>query len=275
MSYLIDNAQKLNDIIFANRNRAYGAYAIRSGYGETVLKSLSMMILGVASLVAIAYFMNHKNDETKLMPMAELKDSVYVIPVYLNPEEPKPIEEKTIAEPPAPAVKTDITVLSTNINDSVHEEVTDTTQQLNAVTTATNEVRTDVDGTAKNSPSLAAKNSTAGANKPPGGVKGMLEVDSPPEFEGGLAALNKFIASQLRYPEIASREGQEGKVYIRFVVDETGKVCDLMLMNRAGFGMDEEALRVVSLIPKFKSPAKVQGEAVKAYYQVPIRFHYR
>jgi len=51
MSYLINNQQKLNDIIFANRNKNYGAYAIRSSYGNTMLKSLSCVVGGLGALI--------------------------------------------------------------------------------------------------------------------------------------------------------------------------------------------------------------------------------
>ena len=57
-----------------------------------------------------------------------------------------------------------------------------------------------------------------------------------------------------------------------FVVDETGRVGTLSLLNNLGYGLDDEALRVVGMIPKFKSPAKANGEAVSVYFQLPIKF---
>jgi protein TonB len=64
-------------------------------------------------------------------------------------------------------------------------------------------------------------------------------------------------------------------VYVKFVVSERGKVEKVMLQNNLGYGLDDEAKRVVSIIPDFKSPAKVKGHPVKVYYQLPIRFKLR
>lgn len=275
MSYLIDNAQKLNDVIFANRNKAYGAYAIRSSYGETVLKSLGTMIFAVAILFGTAFYLSHRNDEKKSVMTDKIRDSIYVIPVYLKAEEIQKPEEPAPAELPAPAAKPALATLSTNFLDSVIQQETDTSFQFAVITKTVDNSNVVTIGQSQISNTASASGTLANNTKPIVAVKGLLEVDTQPEFEGGLQALNKFIGSHLRYPEEASREGQEGKVYVRFVVDEEGNVGDLMLMNRLGYGMDEEALRVVKLIPKFKSPAKVKGEPVKAYYQVPIRYHYR
>ena len=275
MSYHINNEQKLNDIIFAHRNQAYGAYAIRSSYGETVLKSLSMMILSVGTLLGTAYYMSHKNDENKLFPLDNLKDSVYVIPVYFPPEEIIKPEENRIIESAAPASKPITNVLSTNISDSVSTEISDTTLNISANTQTSTEIPNLTDANALLNSSGTSKATVVTNTKSTGQIKGPLDVDTPPEFEGGLSALYNFLGTHLRYPEVASREAQEGKVYVRFVVDENGKVGDLNLLNTRGYGMDEEALRVVGLIPNFKSPAKVKGVPVKVYFQVPIRFKFR
>jgi protein TonB len=275
MSYHIHNEQKLNDIIFANRNQAYGAYALRSSYGETVLKSLSMMIIGVGTLFGTAFYLSHKNDESKLFPFDQVKDSVYVIPVYFPPEEIIKPEENRIMEPPAPASKPLSAAISTNIKDSVRSENSDTSLTLISSTHTLAELTNTLNGISTLNNSVTVTNTLVTDTRPVGQVKGALEVDTQPEFEGGLPALYRFIGQHLKYPEIASREGQEGKVYVRFVVDENGKVGDLTLLNMLGYGMDEEALRVVGLIPKFKTPAKVKGVPVKVYYQLPIRFKYR
>ena len=87
-----------------------------------------------------------------------------------------------------------------------------------------------------------------------------------------MPALYKFVASRLKYPNRALEEGKEGIVYVKFVVDEKCKVCDITLLNNTGYGLDEEALRVVNMLPNFKKPARIKGEAVKVYFQLPIKF---
>jgi|GEM_PF-728260 len=274
MSYLINNQQKLNDIIFANRNREYGAYVIRSSYGNTVFKSLSFMLTGVVTVMSLAYFLTHKNNnDPGQNGVLVVHDSIYVIPVIF-PE--KKVEPSTATEknnPPPPAVEnTDPAASTSTVIDeaAVESTVTTTTEPPVESTTAT------VVGNGTTSViSSSLTNGGGGGDTDSSLVVDDWKVDSPPVFEGGPAALRKFVAEHLKYPTWASSEGQEGTVYVKFVVDEHCKVGNLSLLNSIGYGMDDEAIRVVSLIPKFKSPAMVKGIPVKAYYQIPIRFRFK
>ncbi len=93
MSYLINNQQNLNEVIFANRNKSYGAYAIRSAYGNTMFKSLSIMILGFGTFLSIAfYYTNRNNTPDKNDYSLLLNDSLMVTVFDLKPEEPMEIE---------------------------------------------------------------------------------------------------------------------------------------------------------------------------------------
>lgn len=275
MSHHITNQQKLNDVIFAGRNQEYGAYAIRSSYGNTIFKSLSFMLAGVGSVFSVAFYLSHRNDpdpSDKIGPF--IHDSVYVIPVTLPEDKTENKSAEENHSSPAEK-KTNSTTSSLTIVDSTANDKPDTLSKDPVAVIIT----TLSTGSETGSGILGKGNDTTGG-KPGGGQgatepKGYGEVDSGPEFEGGLAALYRFVASHLKYPETAYDYGKEGTVYVKFVVDESGKVGRLTLLNTAGWGMDDEALRVVGLIPKFKSPAKVKGEPVKVYYQLPIRFKYK
>jgi protein TonB len=271
MSYFMNNQQKINDIIFADRNKEYGAYAIRSSYGNTIFRSLAYVISGVTNLALIAFYFTHKNNLNPMQNTGQLivHDSVYVIPFNADPEEKKKeVEKNKEVAKQAEAKKEENN--STVINDSVKEVVTTALNFSLSSGTSTLIATVDVPiGTD------TKKGATSGGGSPNGDIKGTFEVDSEPQFEGGLAALYRFVASHLRYPALASEEGKEGTVFVKFVVDENGKVGNLSLLNSVGYGMDDEALRVIALIPKFKSPAKIRGEAVKVYYQLPIKFRFR
>ena len=93
-----------------------------------------------------------------------------------------------------------------------------------------------------------------------------------PVFEGGFAALARFISNNIVYPESAKEINLEGKVYLSFVVNEKGEVESVKIQRGIGGGCDEEATRVVNKIPKFKSPGKVRGQAVKVLFNIPIFF---
>jgi len=96
-------------------------------------------------------------------------------------------------------------------------------------------------------------------------------VEDMPEFPGGDEALRKHIASVVKYPEEAKKNGISGKVYITFIVDEEGKVTKAKVVRGVDPSLDKEALRVVSELPNWK-PGKQRGKAVKVSYTVPISF---
>ncbi len=96
-------------------------------------------------------------------------------------------------------------------------------------------------------------------------------VEEMPSFPGGDAALMKFLGNNIKYPAIAKDAGIQGTVYVTFVVNEQGEVRDAKVLRSIGGGCDEEAIRVVQSMPKWK-PGKQRGKAVKVQYNLPIRF---
>lgn len=98
-------------------------------------------------------------------------------------------------------------------------------------------------------------------------------VDESPMFPGGEAALKEFIANNLQYPEYAKEAGIEGKCYVKFIVSETGKCSDFtVLRGTSGCGScDKEALRLLKLMPDW-IPGKLNGEPVRSYYTLPVKF---
>jgi protein TonB len=93
-----------------------------------------------------------------------------------------------------------------------------------------------------------------------------------PSYPGGEKALAKFIKDNIVYPETAIEEGVEGRVEVMFAVDENGRVYTPVVSgSRAGYGLDEEAMRVVSKMPTW-NPGQIKGRNVKSYYTLPITF---
>jgi TonB family protein len=96
-------------------------------------------------------------------------------------------------------------------------------------------------------------------------------VEEMPEFPGGEQALRDFIAKEVKYPEDAKKAGIQGKVFVTFVVDKTGKVLDAKIARSASPSLDKEALRVTESLPAWK-PGKQRGENVAVSYTIPIQF---
>ncbi|WP_317898601.1 energy transducer TonB [Aurantibacillus circumpalustris] len=270
MSYLINNQQKLNDIIFADRNKAYGAYVLRSSYGNTILKSIFLMLLGVGSMLSIAVYLSNKNKpDENLGGHLFIKDSAFVVEFNVEKKkEPSKHAEKT------PIKKEKVEKIESTDYTKIDSTYDAKTTNRNEISVATFTSNTTDENTNSPNDGTGTLTEVVGFGKSDSAIaiSDPFQVDSEPQFEGGLKALYRFVSYHLKYPNWASSEGKEGTVFVKFVVDENGKVGRLSLLNTLGFGMDDEAMRVVSLIPKFKSPAKIKGQAVKAYYQLPIRF---
>ena len=98
-----------------------------------------------------------------------------------------------------------------------------------------------------------------------------LLAENNPEFAGGMEALAQYIADNVRYPEQAKNNGTQGKVLVRFTIEPDGSVADAEVLHGIGSGCDDEALRVVNAMPKWK-PGQVNGKPVPVQYVLPITF---
>jgi protein TonB len=100
-----------------------------------------------------------------------------------------------------------------------------------------------------------------------------VTIEDPADFPGGRAALYKFLAENLKYPERAVRKGLQGKCYIRFIVETDGTISDAIVQRGVPDcpECDAEALRVVQMMPKWKPAGNGQGP-LKSYYNLPIAF---
>jgi periplasmic protein TonB len=265
MNILENNVDPLNAIIFENRNKNYGAYAIRSEYGNTILKSLGITVLIFAFVSSIAIMLNRTADEEKkleidinIAPPIPIKD---VIIDVTPPKGPK------VSTPPPPHVDVvhNTTAVSTNIVDStIERNITQTIENTNNnVTNNTNNNPGVGDNNGRNNGDPHTDDNGNGGDA----VRNINVVEVMPSFNN----LPAFLQKNLRYPEMAKEQNIQGKVYINFVVDEEGKIINATVVKGIGYGCDEEALRVVKLIPK-GTPGYMGGKAVKVSFVQAISF---
>ncbi|MBU0765294.1 MAG: energy transducer TonB [Bacteroidetes bacterium] len=96
-------------------------------------------------------------------------------------------------------------------------------------------------------------------------------IEDKPEFPGGDEALMKFLQSETKYPVIARENGIEGRVFVEFVIEKDGSVSDVKIKRGVDALLDQEAIRVVNSMPKWK-PGKQRGKPVRVQYLVPLNF---
>lgn len=96
-------------------------------------------------------------------------------------------------------------------------------------------------------------------------------VERMPTFPGGEEALMNFLRKNIRYPKYAVEQGISGKVFVRFVVEPDGTVSNIEILRGIGGGCDEEAVRVVKMMPNW-IPGEAFGGKVRVTYTLPINF---
>jgi protein TonB len=96
-------------------------------------------------------------------------------------------------------------------------------------------------------------------------------VETPPEFVGGNDALWKYLLENTKYPKDAKENGSQGMVIVQFIINEDGSVSNVETKNVLYKSLEEEAIRVISSMPKW-NPGTINGNPVKVKYTIPINF---
>ncbi len=267
------NQPTLDDIVFANRNKAYGAYALRKGYPAVVTRAL---IIGSA-ITALALFaptlLDILTPEQKQEAMVEV-DLMKLPPPPIDPNEPPPPPPPPVELPKVNTVK----FLPPEVKPD--EEVPEETpppavEELKEAVAA--EKTQEGDPNAEEV--IAAPEATAAPSKAEVVVEApapkedevFTVVEQNPEFIGGQAAMYAWLGKNIKYPAAASRANISGKVFVSFTVNTDGSITDAQVLKGLGFGTDEEAIRVVKSMPRWK-PGKQSGRPVRVKYNLPISF---
>ena len=98
-----------------------------------------------------------------------------------------------------------------------------------------------------------------------------VNIEIQPEFKKGEQALYEYLEQETEYPKDAFEAKIEGKVYVRFVVGKTGKISDVTVIKKLYPSLDEEAIRVVGSMSRWR-PGKQAGKRIPVAYTLPIKF---
>ena len=269
-----ETPETLEDIIFRNRNKSYGAYSLRTDYQKVINRALIIGI-GLFCLSVLTPMIwakvNHNEKIDRIYKVTELdfppppKDEI-IPPV--QPETPPP------PQPVQPVRAETRFVEPVIVEDDKATELPPDQDDLNK---ASNIGTKDIAGV--DEPIPVDDPDIGKGTEPAQPVevkvdekdKEWLIVEQMPQFEGGNAALSKFLQKNLRYPNPAANAGVSGKVYVQFVVGQDGVISKVDILKGLGFGCDEEAERVIKLMPHW-SAGKQSGRAVAVKFTLPISF---
>jgi protein TonB len=251
--------QKWEDIVFENRNKAYGAYLLRKIYSKNVITACGIMIV-ITGLVlfspAIAELFRSHETDTK----PKLKNTVVSLdqPPPIMPNQPPPPRVEV-----PPPVKTLKYVAPKVTKEEVVEEELPTIEEIK---------KTEVSTETTEGPETVVFEEPVKEVVAEGEDNSIHTfAEQQPEFPGGAEAMVKFIQRNLKYPKLAMRQGTEGKVFVSFVVNKDGSITDAEIAKGISADCDAEAKRVVMLMPPWKV-GKQNGKPVRCKFILPVSF---
>ena len=267
------------EMVFAGKNKEYGAYQLRKGTSGRNIKALLILVIAAA---LVGGFLAWKVIEQKqaeeqqaymeAMQLQQLQDQAKKEEKKKEPVKPKiePKKEIPVARETqkftAPVIKKDELVKEENQvkqMDKLDEKV--------AVGTENKEGTKDRLAEAVRSDIAVAAPPPPPAPKPEVSNKVFDVVEEMPHFPGGAAALQAFLSSNTKYPVVAQENGVQGRVIVSFVVERDGSITDVKVVRSVDPSLDREASRVVRSMPRW-SPGKQNGSAVRVKYTVPVVF---
>ena len=249
----------LLDIVFENRNKQYGAYILRKNYSSR----LTVALLTTLTISFLAFFIFRNSGAIKAI-QDKIHGGVIIQTVHIpkdlpkptpppRPNKPTPVAQKQFKNP---IIKKDPLVNNQmpDLNDFNKNLVSDHTQ----------------DGIVPTSSSVATSNSPQTTQEKTIEEKPFEPIERAPEFPGGMKAWVNFLSKNLETP--SELEGGEKKtVMIRFKVATDGSVTGFEVVQSAGSMYDNEVIRVLKKMPKWK-PAIQNGHIVATSFTQPVTF---
>jgi protein TonB len=250
-------AAQMDEIVFEHRNKNYGAYILRKMYNKQLTRALfiasAVMIAGLAYPLVSSY--------NALSHGRIITDTGGTI--FTNPGRP-PEDKPVVPELPASISKIQkqlIFIAPTVVEGEVSGDI-----DFPGVEGITNTPIIPID--IAEEPVAAKKDDVIEikAEEPP-----KLFAEEMPSFLGGDIERLKFLTDNIKYPQLAEENGIKGTVYVQFVVDTKGNITDVKVLRGIGGGCDEEAVRVIKMMPQWH-PGKQNGVAVRVLFTMPVVF---
>lgn len=239
-----------DEIVFHGRNKRYGSFVLRSGIRKNTFIGLYLM-----TALTLLYTGIHLIDFSidRSLPPSNFSN------VEVTLSEPPPLfEVLPPAVPPAAAPqnleKVDEMEVKPDNEVSDIKPLTTDDKQIDSTSTGT-----ATSGSTNNS-AVTGDGNTIYSN-----------VEVYPQYPGGPKGLKKYLSDNVQYPEIAHKNNITGTVWVVFVVNQDGSVSDVKVEKGIGGGCDQEAIRVVQGMRRWK-PGMDGGKPVRVYQRIKIGF---
>lgn len=258
-------SEKRLELVFQNRNQAYGAYTLRRDYNQTITKAVFITFSSLFLLVIFPSLLSYFRPEATIIK-DPTKEIIVDLKEIILPDEFIPLPEKPDFVKPEPQGSTR-QFSNLVVRDSTFDDKNLSQDELSKLTISTKTNLNDSVPTTDPLPDPVDNKETGTSNV-------HLWVEEMPTFPGGESAMMAYLSSNIKYPSTAREENLVGIVYISFIVDKQGDINNIELLKGIGGGCEEEAIRVIKKMPRWRA-GKQNGQAVNVQYKLPISFTLR
>jgi protein TonB len=256
------------NVVFANRNQAYGAYQLRKDNARTTNKAL---------VIALTLFIVATASPT----IANIIRGVVPEPIE------KIIDVNTITDIKKPTVTPPITPPEAHENARPHNDMIrslppvvkpddlaeepPTDKQLQEADPGPKTLTGDPNAKIDLGESHGTADPNPGITEAPSETSVFTAVEIEPSPMGGLEKFYSFLGNKIKYPTAAKDVGTQGRVVLTFVVEKDGSLTDIKALRDPGNGLGDEAIRVLKLAPHW-NPGIQNGKKVRVQYTIPVNF---
>lgn len=251
------------DVVFAGRNKAYGAYELRRENNKTTNKALItgavLFVLAVSTPLVIRYIQGIMPEEEKFIAT----EVVLAAPPPINKDEIPPPPE-----PPKPKIdQVKFPPMVVVPEEQVRDEEPPTVEELKVADPGQKTIEGDPNADIVIDEPVGEAPKEAAVTEDVNMVYTSVEVQPTPK--GGMKQFYSFLQKNYRYPAMAREQGVSGKVIMQFVVERDGSLTDIKVLRDLGLGTGEEAIRLLKSMPKWE-PGVQNGRPVRVAYTLPF-----
>jgi len=264
-----------NDLVFEDKNKAYGAYQLRQENPRTALLAFIIGIVFIFTLIGFWLLLSSFGKKPAVLSF-ENEETIITLSDFNLPKNAEPEIEKTVAPLKKEETKKDIEKKDlknvTLVKPEDNPDLIKTNKELkenpfdtntNATSTTGTTITTSVtsDGT-----SAIPKNSSGEINKP----KTTNELDRLPEYPGGIKKFYEYVGNSIDKSEIENNSTSVS-VIIAFVIEKEGTMTDIRVLRSTDKALEKEAIRVLKSLKIKWAPGYLDGEKVRTLYTLPIK----
>lgn len=267
MSLSVYHNPELDEITFEHRHKAYGAYQLRKMYNERLLSAFLISIGIFCGLLLILLLMVSGIKPNNIVKKVEREISDFT-EIIIPPKSLTNIHSFSNTKQKVNKTKVIENTIPIVVEKKEADEEKNTSSSNIDISTFGDEIFGDETfNLDQNTSSGASSLGTENPKKTPQYVAAEM-----PEFPGGIKKLMQFLSSNLKYPEHEKEKGTQGKPVVSFVINEVGEAEDIKILKSIGKAFDQEIIRVLKLMPKWKPGRNNAGQPVSVKHALPIEF---